>query len=55
MKIENFDELHFCLNLELFAKIKKTWYLHAYRNHAFYNFILIQDLKEDEKIPNTLS
>ena len=41
----------FCLNLELFAKIKKTWFLHT----RFLIFLLItQDLNKLKKISNIL-
>ena len=37
--------LLFCLNLELFAKIKKAWFL-----HSFFTFLLtIQDLNKIQK------
>ena len=41
----------FCLELELFAKIKKTWFPHT----RFFTFLLItQDLNKIKKIPNTV-
>ena len=45
------DFFLFCLNLELFAKIKKD----VVSTHSFFTFLLlIQDLTKIKKIPNTL-
>ena len=42
--------MSFCLDLELFAKIKKTWILHT--PHSFFTFLLItQDLNKILKNP----
>ena len=40
----------FCIDLELFAKIKKTWFLH----NRFYTFINNSRSKQTKKIPLTL-
>ena len=41
----------FCLELDLFAKVKKNWFLHS----GFFTFLLItRDLNKIKKIPNTL-
>ena len=38
--------LLFCLDLELFAKIKKTWFLHTHEIQVFTFLLLNEDVKK---------
>ena len=44
----------FCLDLELFAKMKKFLFLHTRRNQFFYICINNSKSKENSKISNTI-
>ena len=49
-----FEIFFICVDLEIFAKIKKIWFLHIHANQVSYVFINTQALKEIKQIWNSL-